>query len=195
VQGLGSRVKLKTPQGEREFLLQVPGLHNVRNACAAAAACLGAGVPLDVVVQGLAEYAGTKGRLQIRRAEHGATLLDDTYNANPDSVRAGLDVLAMTPGRKLFVFGDMGEIGDRAAQYHDEIGGYAKSQGIDMLFALGEHSALAARNFGEGGMHFDSVDALVVALRHELAPGTVVLVKGSRFMKMERVTDAIAVKE
>ncbi len=194
-QGLGSLVGLRTPQGEREFLLRVPGQHNVRNACAAAAACLAAGVSLDLVVLGLSQYAGTKGRLQVRTAERGATLLDDTYNANPDSVRAGLEVLAMTPGRKVFVFGDMGEIGDRAAEYHDEVGGFAKSQGIDMLFAFGEHTALAARNFGEGGAHFDSVDTLLTAIRSELGPNTVVLVKGSRFMKMERVTDAIAVKD
>ena len=127
-----------------------------------------------------------------RAAGSGAALLDDTYNANPDSVRAGLDVLAMTAGRKVFVFGDMGEIGDRAAQYHDEIGGYAKSQGVDVMFALGEHAAVAARNFGEGGRHFGDIDALVAALRETLTADTVVLVKGSRFMKMERVVDALA---
>ncbi|MCL2656204.1 MAG: UDP-N-acetylmuramoyl-tripeptide--D-alanyl-D-alanine ligase [Betaproteobacteria bacterium] len=194
-QGLANRVSLSTPAGQCEFVLQVPGLHNVRNACAAAAACLAAGVALETIAVGLGAYSGTKGRLQVRAAENGATLLDDTYNANPDSVRVGIDVLAMMPGRKLLVFGDMGEIGDRAAQYHDEIGGYAKSQGVDMLFALGEHSEVAARNFGEGGAHFGSSEALVTALRAELAPGTAVLVKGSRFMRMERVADAIAVKD
>ena len=107
----------------------------------------------------------------------------------------GIDVLAMTPGRKLMVFGDMGEIGDRIAQYHDEIGGYAKSQGIDRLFTLGEYAGVAARNFGEGGRHFGDLDALLVALRSQLAPDTVVLVKGSRFMKMERVVDAVAAQE
>ncbi|WP_341678211.1 UDP-N-acetylmuramoyl-tripeptide--D-alanyl-D-alanine ligase [Niveibacterium sp. SC-1] len=195
VSGLGSEVTLRAPQGECRFLLKVPGAHNVRNAAAAAAACLAAGVPLAAVEEGLSQYVGTKGRLQIRAGENGSTVLDDSYNANPDSMRAGVDVLAMTPGRKLFVFGDMGEIGDRAAQYHDEIGGYAKSQGVDMLFALGEHAEVAARNFGEGSAHFDSVEALVQALRRELAPGVVVLVKGSRFMKMERVADAIALKD
>ncbi|WP_374403448.1 UDP-N-acetylmuramoyl-tripeptide--D-alanyl-D-alanine ligase [Niveibacterium sp.] len=190
---LDARVVIETPQGEARFTLQVPGLHNVRNAAAAAAATLAAGASLQAVVDGLGGYTGTKGRLQLRRAAgSGAALLDDTYNANPDSVRAGLDVLAMTAGRKVFVFGDMGEIGDRAAQYHDEIGGYAKSQGVDVMFALGEHAAVAARNFGEGGRHFDDIDALVTALRETLTPDTVVLVKGSRFMKMERVVDALA---
>ncbi|WP_374513709.1 UDP-N-acetylmuramoyl-tripeptide--D-alanyl-D-alanine ligase [Niveibacterium sp.] len=190
---LDARVVIETPQGEARFTLQVPGLHNVRNAAAATAATLAAGVSLQAVVDGLGGYTGTKGRLQLRRAAgSGAALLDDTYNANPDSVRAGLDVLAMTAGRKVFVFGDMGEIGDRAAQYHDEIGGYAKSQGVDVMFALGEHAAVAARNFGEGGRHFGDIDALVAALRETLTADTVVLVKGSRFMKMERVVDALA---
>ena len=193
--GLGSQIDLATAQGKISFTLQVPGLHNVRNATAAAAATLAAGVPLHAVQRGLAGFRGTRGRLQVRRGEAGAMILDDTYNANPDSVRAGIDVLAMTPGRKLMVFGDMGEIGDRIAQYHDEIGGYAKSQGIDRLFTLGEYAGVAARNFGEGGRHFGDLDALLVALRSQLAPDTVVLVKGSRFMKMERVVDAIAAQE
>ncbi|NTV09692.1 MAG: UDP-N-acetylmuramoyl-tripeptide--D-alanyl-D-alanine ligase [Zoogloea sp.] len=193
--GLGSKLKLSTPWGDAEFELQVPGLHNVRNALAAAAAALAAGASLEAVVDGLGNFAGTPGRLQLRRAEGGAILLDDTYNANPDSVRAGIAVLAATPGRKILVLGDMGEIGERSFQYHDEIGGYAKSQGVDQLFALGEMSEVAARNFGDGGRHFDEVDELVAALRKELDRDTVVLVKGSRFMKMERVTNAIAEKQ
>lgn len=193
LRGLGSRVHLATPKGEIEFALSVPGLHNARNAVAAAAACLAAGVSLTAIAGGLAGHAGVKGRLQQRAALNGATLLDDTYNANPDSVRAGIDVLASTPGRKILVLGDMGEIGEQAGQFHDEVGGYAKSQGVDQLFALGDLAELAARNFGEGGRHFAGVDALVAALREELMPATVVLVKGSRFMGMERVADAIAV--
>ncbi|GAA5177933.1 UDP-N-acetylmuramoyl-tripeptide--D-alanyl-D-alanine ligase [Niveibacterium umoris] len=191
VGALESAVQLTTPHGDIDFTLHVPGQHNVRNAAAAAAATLAAGVSLEAVSEGLGGYAGAKGRLQVRRSVAGATVLDDTYNANPDSVRAGLDVLAMTAGRKIFVFGDMGEIGDRAAQYHDEIGGYAKSQGIDQMFALGEHAEVAARNFGEGGRHFGDIGALIAALREALGPDTVVLVKGSRFMKMERVVDAV----
>jgi hypothetical protein len=97
-------------------------------------------------------------------------LLDDTYNANPDSVRAGIDVLAATIGKKVLVLGDMGEIGEMSAQFHDEIGGYAKSQGIDRLFALGEASALAAHNFGSGGEHYHAIDRLIAALIAELNP-------------------------
>jgi len=188
----GSRVVLHIPGGELAFQLDVPGLHNVRNAAAAAAAALAAGVAPDSITRGLDNFSGAKGRLQVRYAKSGAIVLDDTYNANPDSVMAAIDVLAASAGRKILVLGDMGEIGEMSAQYHDEIGGYAKSQGVDRLFALGEHSALAARNFGPGGEHFDSVAELVAALEPALAPDLVVLVKGSRFMRMERVADAVA---
>lgn len=194
-EGLGHRVSLRAPQGEVEFVLQVPGLHNVRNALGAAAATLAAGAPLAAVACGLDEFSGAKGRLQRKVTESGATLLDDTYNANPDSVQAGIDVLAATPGRKYLVLGDMGEIGEMSAQYHDEIGGYAKSAGVDRLFALGEHSVLAARNFGAGGAHFTSVEALVEAIRPELGADVVVLVKGSRFMRMERVVEALCLPQ
>ena len=156
--------------------------------------CLAAGADLGAIAQGLANYAGARGRLQQRKAEGGALLLDDTYNANPDSVRAGIDVLAATPGRKILVLGDMGEIGQTSAQLHDEVGGYAKSEGVDLLLAFGEMSEVAAANFGEGGAHFERIEDLVAALRAALTPDTVVLVKGSRFMRMERVADAIALE-
>ena len=192
LRGLGSRLELDTPQGLIEFALQVPGLHNARNAVAAAAACLAAGVALESVADGLAEFAGTRGRLQRREGPRGALILDDSYNANPDSVRAGIDVLASMPGHTWLVLGDMGEVGETSAQVHDEIGGYAKSKGIDGLFALGDVSAIAAHNFGEGGHHFGSPEALVRALASRLDADSVVLVKGSRFMRMERVADALA---
>ncbi len=190
--GLEISVTLQAAEGEAEFVLGVPGRHNASNALAAATACLAAGVPLDVVARGLASFAGVKGRLQRRPGRNGAQILDDTYNANPDSVRAGIDVLASTIGRKVLVLGDMGEIGEGSGQYHDEIGGYAKSQGVDRLFALGDASQQAVRNFGEGARHFCNVDKLIAAVDKELGPETTVLVKGSRFMKMERVADALA---
>ena len=193
--GLEMQLHLASPQGGAEITLGTPGRHNARNAMAAAAACLAAGVSLGAVARGLAAFGGVKGRLQRRAGEVGSIVLDDTYNANPDSVRAGIDVLAATIGRKILVLGDMGEIGEASAQYHDEVGGYARSQGIDLLFTLGDASRLAARNFGEGGRHFRTPEELVAALRPELAPGATVLVKGSRFMKMERIADAIASQE
>lgn len=192
--GLEIGLDMVTPQGEASVLLAIPGRHNARNALAAAAACLAAGVPLAAVVAGLSSFSGVKGRLQRRAGKKGAQILDDTYNANPDSVRAGIDVLAATIGRKLLVLGDMGEIGDASSQYHDEIGGYAKSQGVDRLFALGEASRQAVRNFGDGARHFCQIDKLIAAVDKELSPETTVLVKGSRFMKMERVTDALSLE-
>jgi len=189
--GLENRLLLTCGGDETAVVLALPGRHNARNALAAATAALAAGIPLTTVQAGLSSFRGIKGRLQLRQATHGAQLLDDSYNANPDSVRAGIDVLAATVGRKILVLGDMGEIGEMSGQFHDEVGGYAKSQGIDRLLALGDASALAAHNFGAGGEHFTLVAELIEALRGELAPDTTVLVKGSRFMRMERVVEAI----
>ncbi len=193
--GLETAIDLSVPEGEVHIALRIPGRHNAGNAVAAAAACLAAGVPLAAVAAGLESFSGVKGRLQRRAGKLGAEILDDTYNANPDSVRAGIDVLASTIGRKLLILGDMGEIGEACAQYHDEIGGYAKSQGVDLLFALGEATKAAVRNFGDGARHFCHVDKLIAAADKELGPDTTVLVKGSRFMKMERVADALAAEE
>ena len=193
--GLETAIDLSAPEGEVHIALRIPGRHNAGNAVAAAAACLAAGVPLAAVAAGLESFSGVKGRLQRRAGKLGAEILDDTYNANPDSVRAGIDVLASTIGRKLLILGDMGEIGEACAQYHDEIGGYAKSQGVDLLFALGEATKAAVRNFGDGARHFCHVDKLIAAAEKELGPETTVLVKGSRFMKMERGADALAAEE
>lgn len=194
-QGLDFLLALQTPAGEAQLVLPVPGRHNAVNALAATAACLAAGIALPQVVAGLQSFRGVKGRLQRRQGRQGAQILDDTYNANPDSVRAGIDVLASTIGKKILVLGDMGEIGEGSHQCHDEIGGYAKSQGVDRLYALGEASAQAVRNFGEGGRHFCTIDKLIAAVQKELAADTTVLVKGSRFMRMERVADALVAEE
>ncbi|MCF8177741.1 MAG: UDP-N-acetylmuramoyl-tripeptide--D-alanyl-D-alanine ligase [Sulfuritalea sp.] len=192
--GLGGGLHLNTPAGELDVNLPVPGRHIARNACAAAAAAIAAGVGLEAVKQGLEAFQGVKGRLQQRNGRNGALILDDSYNANPDSMRAALDVLASVPGRHIFVMGDMGEAGAAAGQFHDEIGGYAKSHGIDLLLCVGEMSAAAAHNFGEGGQHFGRIEDLIKRLQNELAPQTTVLIKGSRFMKMERVVDEIVQK-
>jgi UDP-N-acetylmuramoyl-tripeptide--D-alanyl-D-alanine ligase len=190
--GLETRLTVSVAGEQFEVSLALPGLHNARNAIAAAAAALAAGVPMAAVRDGLNAFRGVKGRLQRLRGLNDAALLDDTYNANPDSVRAGIDVLAATVGKKIFVMGDMGELGSMTGQLHDEIGGYAKSQGVDRLFAVGDSSQLAARNFGAGGRHFRKIEDLILALLDELTPETTVLVKGSRFMRMERVVQAIA---
>ena len=190
--GFGSRVLATTPWGQVGFDLAVPGEHNARNALAALAAGLAVGVPPTVAAEALAAYTGIRGRLQRRVGLKGALIIDDTYNANPDSMRAALDVLAALPGRRIFVMGDMGEVGAAAGQFHDEVGGYAKSKGVDLLFALGDLSIAAVGNFDGGGRHFKRPDDLTEALKKELGADTTVLVKGSRFMRMERVVDAIA---
>jgi UDP-N-acetylmuramoyl-tripeptide--D-alanyl-D-alanine ligase len=192
--GFGGMLELATPAGAASLELAVPGEHNARNAVAAAAACLAAGVPLAAIAAALAGYAGVKGRLQRRTGLGGAAVIDDSYNANPDSMRAAIDVLSGVPGKRILVMGDMGEVGEAAAQFHDEVGGHAKSRGIERLFALGPLSADAAHNFGAGARHFDGVEALVAALKPELDANTTVLVKGSRFMRMERVVEAILEK-
>ncbi len=193
--GLENHLTITVSGEQVEVALALPGAHNARNAMGAATAALAAGVSLAAVREGLAAFRGIKGRLQRRDGLNGATLLDDTYNANPDSVRAGIDVLAATVGKKILVLGDMGEIGDMTGQFHDEIGGYAKSQGIDLLLALGDASALALHNFGAGGTHFKKIEELVDALNGELTPETTVLIKGSRFMRMERVADGVSAQQ
>lgn len=193
--GFASEVALQAPQGRVEFELPAPGRHNVMNALAAATACLAAGASLGTVAEALSRYSGVKGRLQRRAGANGALVIDDTYNANPDSMRAAIDVLAALPGRRIFVMGDMGEAGESAGQLHDEVGGYAKSRGIERLFALGDLAVAAAHNFDGGASHFRKLEELVAALRLELAPEVTVLVKGSRFMRMERVVDAITEKQ
>ena len=163
----------------------------MRNALAACAAAVALNVPIAVIQSGLSRYSGFKGRLQRKAAPGGATIIDDTYNANPESVRAAIDVLAHVPGKRLLVLGDMGELGERAAACHTEIGAYARQVRIEKLYALGEMSALTAVAFGAGARHFESIEALQAALKAELAPDVTALVKGSRFMKMERVVEAL----
>lgn len=189
---LGSRLDIATPQGKASLRLQVPGEHNARNALAAAAACLAAGVDFAAVVAGLQAYRGVAGRLQPRKARCGARLIDDSYNANPDSLRAAIDVLAAQGGRRILVLGDMGETGASVAALHAEIGGHARRQGIDELLALGEQSARAVEAYGAGARHFARLEDLLSALRDTLDGQATVLVKGSRFMRMERVVEALA---
>jgi len=183
----GLRLEVRTPLGDFTADLQVPGEHNARNALAATAAAIALNLPLENIVAGLEAFAGVSGRLQRKPARHGATVIDDTYNANPASMRAAISVLAQAGGRRLLVLGDMGELGENAADFHAEIGREALQAGIEQLYALGELSRNAAREFGSNAQHFASVEDLQAALEKQLDAHTTVLVKGSRFMKMERV--------
>jgi len=189
---LESEIRLRTPLGEAAAILKAPGLHNVRNALAASAAAVALKVPPVTIAAGLGRFAGVKGRLQYRAAVSGATLIDDTYNANPDSARAAIAVLGRAPGEKLLVLGDMGELGADAAALHAEIGRAARAQGVDRLYTLGELSAHAGRAFGSGARHFEHVKDLLAELEKRLVPTATVLVKGSRFMRMERIVNALA---
>jgi UDP-N-acetylmuramoyl-tripeptide--D-alanyl-D-alanine ligase len=186
-----SLVTFRTPEEEFVATLGVPGLHNIKNALAAVACAYVSEIPSTAIVAGLAAYAGINGRLQRKRHATGALIIDDTYNANPESMRAAISVLAAHPGRRYFVMGDMGELGPEGESMHASIGVYAKRAGVHSLFALGELSTAAARGFGEGAKHFSSVEELIGALTGVLDQGSVVLVKGSRFMRMERVVDAL----
>jgi UDP-N-acetylmuramoyl-tripeptide--D-alanyl-D-alanine ligase len=189
-------VLVQTPAGAITVQLQVAGWHNVKNALAATACALAAGCPLDAIRRGLEAFEPVKGRSQVRRlarAGGDATLIDDTYNANPDSVRAAIEVLASLPGPRWLVLGDMGEVGDQGPAFHREVGAYAKARGIDALWTLGSASAHAAAAFG-GARHFDTMAALIQALPQAPAFHAVV-VKGSRFMKMEQVVAAMTAAE
>ena len=186
-------VDLHTPLGHSAFVLRVAGLHNVKNAAAAAACAIAAGAPLSAVASGLEAFSAVKGRSQaklIERAGQRITLIDDSYNANPDSVLAAIRVLAALPGPRWLVLGDMGEVGDQGPAFHREVGEAAQRSGIEALWTAGTLCAHSAKAYGSG-RHFDSVESLLGALRD--APSAVsVLVKGSRFMKMEQVVAALS---
>ena len=185
-------VVLHTPAGSVALQLRVAGRHNLRNALAAATCALAAGCPLDAIGRGLEAFVPVKGRSQLKsfiRAGRAVTLIDDSYNANPDSVRAAIDVLASLPGPRWLVLGDMGEVGDAGPAFHREVGAYAAERGIDALWTAGTAAVFAAQMF-PGARHFDAVASLVAALA-QAPPCQAVLVKGSRFMRMEQVVDAL----
>ncbi|HSH97803.1 MAG: UDP-N-acetylmuramoyl-tripeptide--D-alanyl-D-alanine ligase [Methylophilaceae bacterium] len=186
-----SDIQLKTPKGDISLQLPAAGEHNVRNALAATAAALAMGVSLEKVAAGLAQFKGAKGRLQQKRGINGALVIDDTYNANPASIKAAIDVLAARSENQILVLGDMGELGDEAASLHAEIGRYAKASKIPALYLLGDLSRETAKAFGAGAHHFDSVESLSASVKSLLNPQTAVLVKGSRFMQMERVVEQL----
>jgi UDP-N-acetylmuramoyl-tripeptide--D-alanyl-D-alanine ligase len=189
---LESEIVVKLPQGEARAVLKAPGVHNVRNALAASAAAVALQVPAPAIEQGLARFTGIKGRLQKKAARGGATLIDDTYNANPESIRAAIDVLAACPAPTILVLGDMGELGSRSAELHRDIGAYARRQNISALYAIGDATRETVAAFGAAGAHASSLGDLLRMLRSSATPRATLLVKGSRFMQMERVVEALA---
>lgn len=188
----GLYVQLSTPAGELSLRLQVLGIHNIRNALAACAAALAAGVSLQAIRQGLETFTPVKGRLQLHRTAAGNTVIDDSYNANPDSMRAAIEVLSVFPSPRILVAGDMGEVGEQGPKFHHEIGGYARQCGVDACLLAGPLMQEAALAYGEGAQHYASVEELIAALLAQApSSGASFLVKGSRFMRMERVVAAL----
>ena len=187
-------VQVQTPGGALECRLQIAGRHNVTNALAATACALAAGAPLAAIARGLDAFTPVKGRSRAFSVQHAGrevTVVDDTYNSNPDSLQAAIQVLAALPGPHLLVVGDIGEVGEQGPQFHTEAGAQARTAGIAMLYALGTLSAHTARAHG-AATHFESMEQLQSAVCAALPTVGSVLVKGSRFMKMERVVEAIA---
>ena len=182
----GMQIEVQAPQGNFTAKLNMLGEHNVCNALAATTAAIALNIPLETIVLGLERFTGVAGRLQRKTTMHGTMLIDDTYNANPASARAAIRVLAQVSGKRVLVLGDMGELGEQAVMLHTEIGNEARKAGIEKLYTLGKLSGNAAKAFGSG-RHFDCIEDLQFALEKELDRNSVVLVKGSRFMKMERV--------
>ena len=187
-------VQMHTPAGQMNTQLHIAGRHNVGNALAATACALAAGVPLSLIAQGLSAFEPVKGRSRafgVVCQGQAITGVDDTYNANPDSVRAAIDVLAELPGPHLLVLGDMGEVGAQGPEFHQEVGRYARDSGIEHVLCLGELAASTAQAYGPTAQHFATSEALTAQVLQVLPQVSSVLVKGSRFMKMEHVVDAI----
>ncbi len=199
-QGDAWQIAVRTPLGEVKSSLRIAGRHNVVNALAAVACSLASGVSIEQIAEGLAAFEPVKGRSRAIALKLGGgralTLVDDSYNANPDSVRAAIDVLSSLPAPRLLVLGDMGEVGDRSAEFHAEVGAWAGERGIDTFFALGKESAHSIAAYAAAGgaeaRHFEDIGSLNAAVLAQLQRSASVLVKGSRFMQMERVAQAIA---
>lgn len=187
------QLEMHTPAGTLKAQMVLPGQHNVHNAMAAVAAALAAGAPLSAIEQGLTQFQPVNGRSKVSQLPHlghSITLIDDSYNANPDSVRAAIDVLAQSAAPRLLVLGDMGEVGSQGAAFHAEAGAYAQQQHIEHVLTLGElslHTASACAN----AVHCHSMDDLLQQVNTLLPTVSTVLVKGSRFMRMERVVQAL----
>ena len=195
INGNETEINLNTPRGKIEFTLSVLGVHNIYNALAASAVAVALGISNEDIAKGLAVFGAVKGRLNWLQASNGAVVIDDTYNANPDSMKAAIDVLANQKTVQIFVMGDMAELGEDAPQMHAAIGAYAKQKGITHFLTFGDLSAKAAQEFGTNSQHFATLETLIAAIKALMKKETTVLVKGSRFMQMERVVKEIVAKE
>lgn len=189
-EGFNSRFVVSTPDGELDIQLALAGEHNRMNALAAIAACLQVGASTQSIVAGLAAMRPIRGRLQPRQGRNGVWLIDDSYNANPDSVGAAIDVLAQAPGRRFLVLGELGELGPGTEAFYRELGERAQAAGIEYLYAVGK-AGVASKQLVQGGVGFASRESLLAHLQQALRPGDRVLVKGSRSAGMEKVINAL----
>jgi UDP-N-acetylmuramoyl-tripeptide--D-alanyl-D-alanine ligase len=187
-----TRFTLECPLGERTIVLKAGGAHNIGNALGAAAAAAAAGASIEDIGQGLADFRAVAGRLQLKAGIRDSWIIDDSYNANPSSVRAGLEVLRVLSGPTWLVLGDMAELGELAADSHANIGAHARDCGIKRLFGLGPQTSRAVETFGTGAEWFPDADSLTRRLQAEIVPGVIVLIKGSRINRLERVVQALA---
>ena len=187
----GNRLQVHTPAGNFQCTLKLLGKHNVMNAMAATAATVAASIDVQAIADGINSLQAVPGRLQLKPGVNGSRIIDDTYNANPSSLVAGLDVLASCEGKKFLVLGDMGELGDNTIELHQQAGADAAKLNIDRVFTFGGFSEEATQTFGENGQHFEDVERLVECILPLLASDVTVLVKGSRMMRMERVVEAL----
>jgi len=185
-----SQFELNTDIGAVTIQLQTPGLHMVQNAIAAAAAARALDISLLHIKSGLEKFLPVAGRLQFRKGLNGVSIIDDTYNANPISIRAALAVLSQLPGKRIFVMGDMVDR-EEAEKRHHEMGREAKNLGIHKMYGVGPMTALAVEAFGPNAAHYSDKSALIRALKLEMHPDTTILIKGSRFMEMEEVVFAL----
>lgn len=186
-----TRFTLLCHLGEQSIVIAAGGAHNIANALAAAAAASAAGATLEDIAQGLASFRSVSGRLQLKAGVRGSWLIDDTYNANPSSVRAGIDVMRALKGQTWVVLGDMAELGESANDSHAAMGRYAKQSGVKRLFGFGPLSSNAAEAFGAGAEWFSDIEAMILKLQSELAAGVTVLIKGSRINRLERVVRSL----
>ena len=182
---------LISTHGSVEICLPMLGEHNVMNALAAASCCLSLDISLQSIKDGLENIKSIKGRLEIKTGKKHVRIIDDTYNANPTSLDAAIETLCGFNSLRYIVLGDMGELGDKAEQFHRDVGGLAKRKNVDGLFTIGKLSINASNDFGTGAFHFDSYEALEKALIKSLDKDSTVLIKGSRAMKMERIVNAL----
>jgi UDP-N-acetylmuramoyl-tripeptide--D-alanyl-D-alanine ligase len=190
-EGFVTRYTLVSPIGRASIEMKLAGKHNVANSLCAAAAAVVAGVKLEHIVAGLGAVQSVKGRLQFKKTRHGAWLIDDSYNANPSSVHAGIEVLEQLEGRKWLVFGQMGELGSFAAEAHTEIGTFARAHGVERVFAVGQDATLTVKSFGSGAQWFSDTTELSKVVEAAVTADVRLLIKGSRSNRLERVVEAL----